>query len=392
MGHYFLAPSSADKWVFCSFNPSLEASMPDDDDTQESREGTAAHEVGTNIIYAYLNNTEQPTPGGFASNGVLITNEIYESAKVYGDYVRDIVNEADLNIADVVLIERSFHMPEIHDLNGGTPDVIIYDMRNGVIYVIDFKHGHRAVSAVENWQLINYSRAALTHFGIGSHNDASMRFEFRIIIPRCYDGQGPIREWSVPVRDMRAFYNRLENAAYAATSGNPQAVPGKYCRDCRGRLNCDTLRDAGAALADFAAKGSTHNLDAQALGFELNWLGQAQDIIKARYDILYTEAVTRTKKGEAVAGYSHDKSNARLAWSLDPAIVVDTGKTLGLDLLKKVEPHTPTEALAIAKKVDKENGNENATTALKALTFRPPGSSKLKRDEDTLAHRVFNKN
>jgi hypothetical protein len=272
-------------------------------------------------------------------------------------------------------------------LNAGTPDVVIYDRKNGVIYLIDFKHGHRAVYAYENWQLIDYANGVLEAFGMADGiKDQHVRFEFRIIMPRCYDGAGPVRSWSVQASDLRGYFNQLQLAAEAATSGQPVATPGAYCRDCDGRIRCDALRDAGAALADFAQSSRTHELDGAALGFELDWLGKASSLIKARLDALQAEAKTRALKGEVVAGWSVENTVGALAWSVDKAIVVDTGNTLGFDFMKEVVPYTPTQALKAVK------GDENATAAIKALSRRPNTGAKLKRDEDTLAHRVFFKN
>lgn len=392
MDHFFLQPSSAYKWVHCSFNPSLEAAVPDEHDTEENRAGTAAHELGEAMIRSYIRaGVDFPKCEGFASNGVLITEEIYESAKVYADYVRGIMQDTGIFTEDLIIIEKKFHIPEIHQLNGGTPDIIIYDRNNGVIYLIDFKHGHRSILAYENWQVLNYAKGVLAYLGLNGHQDQHIRFEFRIIMPRCYDGNGPIREWSVQASELRGYFNQLENAAYAATSGDLVANPGPYCRDCKGRLLCDGLRNAGAALADFAVAAATHELDAEALGFELDWLEKAIKIMEARKDALESETIRRTLKGEAVAGWGTERSQARLAWLNEHSVVIDAGKSLGVDLVKKVEPHTPTEALALVKRIDKANGNENLTKAIKALSHRPNGAVKLKRDTETLAHRVFHK-
>ena len=387
MGHKFLPPSGAYKWVRCAFNPSLEAAAPDDEDTLENREGTAAHEVGEDMIRAHLRAGigAKLKVGDFASNGTLISQEIYDSAKVYADAAAAEFRIAGLFTEEWVLIEHYFDAPEIHALNGGTPDLVFFNKDKGELWIWDFKHGHRSVEAFENWQLINYASPALKHFGIDGKIDQNVKVKFRIVMPRCFDGLGAVRSWDVRASDLRGYFNQLEAAAFRATSGDAQATPGPYCRDCAGRLTCNALRDAVAGIADYSAKGSTHELDALALGLELEFLERASKTLEGRLDTLRAEAAARISKGETVSGWGLESSSARLAWLCDDATAIATASALGVDIGKPQEAKTPTQSLDIVK------GDANATAAIKALSKRPKGSAKLVREEKTIAARVFSK-
>jgi hypothetical protein len=385
MGHKFLPPSGAYKWVKCAFNPSLEAAAPDDDDTLESREGTAAHEVGEDMIRAHLRGGvgAKLKAGEFASNGVLISQEIYESAKVYADAVGHELKLAGVFSEEWVLIEHFFDAPEIHDLNGGTPDLVFFNAKTGELWIWDYKHGHRSVEAFENWQLINYASPALKHFGINGATDQNITVKFRIVMPRCFDGLGAVREWDVKASDLRGYFNQLRDAAIRATSGDVQATPSVNCRDCSGRLQCDAYRDLGGHIADYAARGATHELDGVALGLELEWLERASKTLGGRLEALKAETATRISKGETVNGWGLQNGSARLAWLCDDETVIGTGAALGVDIAAPIAAKTPTQALEIVK------GDADATAAIKALSKRPKGSAKLVREEKTLAARVF---
>ena len=385
MGHKFLAPSSAYKWVTCSFNPSLEASIPDDPDSPEARQGSAAHEVAEDMIRAHLRAGigAKLKPGDFASNGELITQEIYDSAKVYADAAGAEFRIAGLGTEKLVLIEHFFDCPEVHELNGGTPDLVFYNENKGELWVWDFKHGHRSVEAWENWQLINYAKPALKHFGIDGHKDQHTRVKFRIVMPRCYDGQGAVRSWDVMASDLRPYFNKLEAAASAATSGEFQAVPGPHCGDCKGALVCDAFRDYGAKFVDYSQSPRTHELDSVALGLEIMWLERGLKVLTDRKDTLDAEAKARLAKGEGVNGWALENKEGSLKWVVDDATAIETAKALSVDIAKPMQALTPTQSLEEAK------GNPGAVEAIKALAKRPKGAAKLVRAEKSLAHRVF---
>ena len=86
--HAVLAPSSAHLWANCSGFLGMAHRISAQDETDEQREGTAAHWVGARVIES-LRSTDVPySPpiaflGKTTSNGVVITEKMVQGVEVY---------------------------------------------------------------------------------------------------------------------------------------------------------------------------------------------------------------------------------------------------------------------------------------------------------------------
>src|SRR5690349_20197915 len=141
--HAWLAPSSAPIWWApdgCPAYPRMAALYPEEEDTPESREGTAAHEY----LAAMLNGASGWGVGTVANNGHPITDEMMECAEAL------LADVASWRFSCTVLfvVEQRLVMPEIHPtLNWGTTDIGGADLTNKILYIRDYKYGHRYVDA-----------------------------------------------------------------------------------------------------------------------------------------------------------------------------------------------------------------------------------------------------
>ena len=140
-------------------------------------------------------------------------------------------------------------MPDIHEHNWGTIDFAV--VLPGLIYITDYKHGHREVSARDNFQLIDYLAGLVHEHGIDGLADQHTQVVIRIVHPFCYTAESSVSEWRCMLSDLRPYFNQLTAKAHDAFN-NPTFTSGPWCRDCKAVLRCDTAKAAAHSLIDYA--------------------------------------------------------------------------------------------------------------------------------------------
>ena len=114
-GHAPTAPSAAARRNQCPQSTTLEALFPEED-TPESREGTAAHWAVSEQLSGRTVDV-----GLIAPNGVPLTDEMIDAADVMVNDVTDTLALYGLKLADCE-VERPVRMPRIHPTQFGSPD------------------------------------------------------------------------------------------------------------------------------------------------------------------------------------------------------------------------------------------------------------------------------
>lgn len=386
--HAFLAPSSAFRWVVCALSASLEAAYPETEANPSSLEGTAAHVVVQHVLQGL------PVDIGWqAPNGVAVTQEMLEGADLVRD---DVAATLGPQWAQHLVIERPVQIPRVHPThNWGTPDYRAWSMLPDgrlCLHVWDFKFGHGIVEAAENWQLIDYVAGLLDEKGIDGIKDQHVVVDMVVIQPRAYHRDGPVRRWRVLASDLRAYINRLANAAGVACGPNPKATPDPVaCEDCTGRGHCEALQREGFRAAAKGQQYGALDLSPHALGLELRTLKRAQALLDARVTGLEAQAVATLKAGQLVPFWAMESVPGRLAWNKPVSEIFALGDMLGLDLQKEPEPITPTQAKAAAKAKAKAQGLDGKTYEglIDAYAARPPGAVKLTADDGSKARLTF---
>jgi hypothetical protein len=127
--HALLAPSSMNTLMRCSGSIQLQRLYPEDDDSQDAREGTASHWGGQELLQGAMIDVGQVAP-----NGVVLDIDMVEGAEMYQRAVRDLVPVGGQ-------VEERVDCSSVHPHMWGTPDFWHYDPVGRVLYVLDYKYG-----------------------------------------------------------------------------------------------------------------------------------------------------------------------------------------------------------------------------------------------------------
>lgn len=385
--HAVLAPSSAHRWVNCPGSVQAEQQYPDVE-TDESREGTAAHWVAEQSLRSYVMGEalgELPhimmcsaMIGQTAPNGVVINEEMAEGAKMYVDDVLRHCQERGL--LQHMRIEERVMISRVHALNWGTPDLRIWDQDIARLTMWDFKYGHGVVESYENWQLIDYAIGALDEITAGNGlDDQFITVDLRIVQPRAFHQlEGPIRSWIIPASDLRSYANKLEHAATSSQQAQPPTLAGKWCKNCSAAHACEALQRDGYSIADRMRSLQLHQFTPQELAIELGIMERAKELVDARFDALQSQALELSMNCTVVPGFGVGFGRGSIKWDKPDTEVIILGDLLGVELRK---PVTPTQA----KKLNVDGD------VISAYSKDVPGKARLVTISETIAARVFSR-
>lgn len=366
--HSIIAPSSAARRFQCPRSTTLEAMFPEEEPSQDTLDGEASHWAGQEQLSGRLVDIGQIAP-----NGVILSQEMVEGADLYYDDVVKTLAPFGLKPENGHIEER-VAIPRVHPQSFGTPDY--WAMTPGRLFVWDYKFGYRIVEAFENRQLIEYI-AGITEGLLDT--DPPLEITVTIVQPRAPHREGPVRRWHTSLASLRALINQQSNAAHEALGGNPRAVVGPECRDCRGRHACPALQQAGLAAMDAAGYVQPLVMSPAAAGLELRMVDQALERLKARRSGLEQQLLAEAKRGASIPGWRLQPGQSRERWKVPAAQVVATGQLLHLDLAKPTEAITPAQA--------RKAGLDPAIVA--SLAERPPAGVELVPSDESLARKVF---
>lgn len=340
--HAFLAPSSADQWGpgGCPASPSLQAQYPEDEDSPESREGTAAHFYVSETLSGRI-----VKAGDVAPNGHPITAEMVDCGAGIIEDVRSTMTAAGANSKLFVEV-RATGNGVIHRDNWGTPDVTLVDFTNRRIHNWDYKFGHRYHDAFEHWQSIDYVILRLVDVGVKSDDWAKWSVTVTIAQPRNYHPDGHLRYWEFSGAYLARYHAALFEAAKLATSPEPPMKTGNYCLDCSAVHACPAAQRLGMALVDYSMTGQPVELPPHALGLELRIITLAIKRLEARKVGLEAQALGLFERGTDVPFWHTEYSFGRTRWRDE--ITVDMLKTYGeiygIELVKEAPAMTPAQA------------------------------------------------
>lgn len=194
-----IRPSGSHEWHHCKASHVMQEGLPNDD-SDAAREGTAAHWVASEILLSYIETSlEVKTPNDFigtlAPNDVYIDEEMTDAARTYANDVLDYCNKTGL--LQHLHVEEEMNLDHIYPGMTGTPDCWVYNAAGHELVVWDFKYGHGYVDVFENPQLIIYASGAVELSTTDPSNSSWLKMRLRIAQPRCFSGEGVIREWCI---------------------------------------------------------------------------------------------------------------------------------------------------------------------------------------------------
>lgn len=362
--HAPFAPSGLARVVACpgSFNLIRNARANgltlDEDDTDASREGTAAHEVAARLA----EHGELMPVGSLASNGVAVTDEMVEGAEMWAAAVTP-SNGGDF--------EKQIECMYIHRDCYGTPDYA-FGPEAGTLLVSDYKFGHRYVSAFENWQLIAYAIGRMPSYL------PTVRVVLQIVQPRSYHRDGPVREWVLSGHELRDYAGILHAACAKAESPEAQCDAGPQCYECPVRHACEAaLHMEQSALY---LSGSTIPLDAavEAKAVRLHQICRALDHLKQMQSGITEDLSAAIRRGITVPGFTLAAGAGREKWTHEVSEVVALGAAMGVDVSKPgcITPNQARKAGLPAEIVT-------------AYSERASGSVELVEDDGSTLRRIF---
>lgn len=370
-----LRPSSAPRWVPCVGSWQMEANYPEDMDSEEQREGTAGHHYATEGVLGRV-----VTVGSLAPNGYPITPEMVTGGN---RYIRDVLDTvATMGPETLMRVEtKVFPHTLVHPRNEGTPDTFAINLMRSTAVLWDYKFGHGYVDPFQNWQLVDYWAGIFEGLSLTRADTVNLQCSSRVIQPRNYSVEGPVRRWDCPASDIWDLIEGvLRPAAHAALGPNPPTMTGPHCKDCRARHACPTLMRVAASCMDLAGQSVPLELPGDALGEELQRLVLAEARLKARRVGLEEDAAARIRRGQPVAHWQMGRSDTREAWTATPEQVFALGNAYGVEL-RNNKPVTPAQARDLG--VD--------DTVIRAYSTKPAGSLKLVPLDNKAAAKAFGK-
>lgn len=243
-GHSALGASGAERWMNCAGSVALIArvrdlldamDIPEADDEDYKVEGTAQHECGEHCLREGSDTWEVV---GQVFSTVTITPELACAVQVYLDHVRPFMDEAT-----EYGIETQLQAPSVHPLMFGAADFWAYSKGHWLKFR-DYKGGAGiAVDAPHNPQLMYY--AFMVIFMLESRGDGclpdALPVDLGIVQPRAFHVDGPIREWTTTVGEIKAWVHDELVPAMNRTAEEHDLDAGPWCRFCPAKLVCPML-------------------------------------------------------------------------------------------------------------------------------------------------------
>lgn len=300
--HSKIGPSALHRWGNCPGSVRMSEGI-EKKSSIYADEGTAAHELAEWCLKNNAHPADYPKPSiKVRDNSFDITDEMIEAVWSYVKPIQELGEEW------AVKIEHRFHLDGIHPDLFGTCDAVAYNRNTHELLVIDLKYGSGvAVEAVDNEQLKVYALGAM--YGI---SEPVSKVTLRIVQPRCYHADGPIRSWDIDVLDLVEWSIMLQGLAAATDDPNAPMNPGEWCRWCPAAGMCPALQERSMELAknsfSIPVKGEVY--DARALSEVLDELPMIEAWIESVREFAYDEA----RHGRTPAGYKLVDKVARRKW------------------------------------------------------------------------------
>lgn len=218
--HAVYAPSSADRWVYCTASAEAIAMLPEQEEGEEAKEGTAAHEELERVL----------------SGGEL-------------DFEHDAAFAVALAVSYVKQLPPGKMWVEqrvaLTDQIWGRCDVAHWDETTNTLTIVDLKNGKRAVDAEENSQLRIYAAAS-----IFTHKLPAKWVRYVVVQPQDWRPFVPrVKQWSESADALYRWADRVSRIPREPKS----FTAGDQCRDCplfgRCDASLDMLRDLSAVIA-----------------------------------------------------------------------------------------------------------------------------------------------
>jgi len=369
-------------WMRCLGSAQARAAHPGvPSEPSESRlEGRACHEASQLMLERWRKGGVLDFTGivgSLSKDGIVITQELFDAAY---EYVNDVAKFCDFNFVSKELkveqrVDLSRWLPGWYCI----PDAWVYEASVNTLVVWDAKFGHSLVEPFENWQLLIGAFGVIQGLNLPGYVQDAVKLDLRVVQPRGFHRDGPIRKWFVTAKDVAHYWRILHEALPVVTGESPPCTVGPQCKNCSARANCDTLSRVAYDGIDFAGKLQTHTLTGHNLGVDLKLLRRAQKAIEYRLSGLEEQAIHELSNGGLVSYFSTERGKGRERWKKDVphAEVIMMGDLLGVDIRKPVEMDTPAQVRK--KGIDESVIAEYSETPMTALKLVEVDGAKIRQ-------------
>ena len=328
---------------------------PQGEPTEQSLLGDLAHEIGAAKIGHHFNKNEAPECDDL------------EMDKHTDLYLQDFLKYWAYPCNSMV--EGRVAIPEVHSACFGTPDAWQYHQDTRKLIVWDFKYGMRLVEEFENRQGITYAVGLHTLLTQTMGLPAPNEIEIRIVQPRGFHKEGPIRSWTFSGARLAGYANELAQGAERALSADAKLHTGAHCRDCDARFQCPAAISAGVAMFEMTMGAEPADMTPESMAFLLTTVRRAADALAYLDTGLSAQIEARAKKGQGFPGWYVEGGSGAMKWTKTPEEIKALGAMMGVELLKAPEPMTPTQAVAAG--IPKELIEQYSTRPKTAAKLKP---------------------
>ena len=291
--HSPLGASGAERWMNCHGSVALleKLTLPESDEEDFTAVGIAMHEAAAHALTEGLDGWELT---GDEFHGVPMTTDLVVPLDVYLNHVRPLIAACD-----TYGVEFRVSSP-VHPLFYGTADFWaiapgLAQPEKMALHVDDLKGGIGVVvSVVRNVQVMYYA------FGVIDTLERQRAYVFPdemevvlgIVQPRAFHADGPVRQWSTTVGEIKTWVHEVLVPHMLATAYDNSLDAGAWCRFCLAKLVCPVLtnlfRAACTASPDVAGE-----LTDEQLGFNYRYADPVKFFVRA----LEKEAMRRLNAG-----------------------------------------------------------------------------------------------
>jgi hypothetical protein len=221
--HARLSPSDSKRWTNCTASIALQeanAHRVTNNDTNESREGTTAHDWATKLLLGEIGPID--IPENFRDPVLSYTDHCQSLVTVHTTTsLQSCLDDAALGFdvpTDVVFVEEQIPL-YYQEEQTGTADYIGLTAEDGVanrLYVRDYKHGAGVlVGTDKNTQLAIYAYSVVKHLSGAYTFPDDCPVDIAIVQPRHREAGEPT-PWVITVADLRTFCEDIEYRAIQA--------------------------------------------------------------------------------------------------------------------------------------------------------------------------------
>lgn len=195
--------------------------------------GTAAHECGEYCIKT--NTVDARTLIGCDFNGHEVDEEMADAVNIYIQYIRTIMLKYP---TAQIYVEPKVTMSSVHkDEVFGYVDCLILVIVDGILFIIDYKHGLVEVNVNDNAQIAHYAISALDTYNLWF---AVKKVIGAIVQPRMEHSEGVIRSIELTIDELMEWRDKIVEAIRESKKPDAGRTAGTHCVYCPARGECRT--------------------------------------------------------------------------------------------------------------------------------------------------------